>query len=106
MRYDIQTLRVFVAIAEEGLISSGEAREATVASAVCKRISEMEQACGVTSSTAIPEAFLSRPRAWSCWTTHAGLWVQPDWLQNLRGFEPFHVAAYVSTCKKSSLRPR
>ncbi|GJG97670.1 LysR substrate-binding domain-containing protein [Cupriavidus pauculus] len=47
MRYDIQTLRAFVAVAEEGSIASGAAREATVASAVSKRISEMEQACGV-----------------------------------------------------------
>lgn len=48
MRYDIQTLRAFVAVAEEGSIASGAARESTVASAVSKRISEMEQACGVS----------------------------------------------------------
>jgi DNA-binding transcriptional LysR family regulator len=48
MRYDIQTLRAFVAVAEEGSIAAGAAREATVASAVSKRISEMEQACGVS----------------------------------------------------------
>ena len=48
MRYAIQTLRAFVAVAEEGSISAGATRESTVASAVSKRISEMEQAFGVS----------------------------------------------------------
>lgn len=51
MRYEIQTLRAFVAVAEEGSITSGAVRESTVASAVSKRISEMEQACGVSLIT-------------------------------------------------------
>lgn len=48
MRYDIQTLKAFVAIAEEGSIAGAAAREHTVASGISKRISEMETACGTS----------------------------------------------------------
>lgn len=47
MRYDIQTLSAFVAVAEEGSITLAATRERTVASAISKRISEMEKQCGV-----------------------------------------------------------
>jgi DNA-binding transcriptional LysR family regulator len=46
MRYDIQTLKAFVAIAEEGTIAGAAAREHTVPSGISKRISEMEALCG------------------------------------------------------------
>lgn len=48
MHYDIQTLKAFVAIADEGSITLAAARQKTVASAVSKRISEMEAQCGVS----------------------------------------------------------
>jgi len=46
VRHDLQTLRAFIAIAEEGSIARAAAREHTVASALSKRLAEMEQACG------------------------------------------------------------
>jgi DNA-binding transcriptional LysR family regulator len=46
MRFDIQTLKAFLAIAEEGSIAAAAAREHTVASAISKRVAEMEAHCG------------------------------------------------------------
>ena len=40
--FDITTLRLFVAVCEEGTIASAAAREALVASAVSKRIAAVE----------------------------------------------------------------
>lgn len=48
MRYDIQTLKAFIAIAEEGSIARAAAREHTVASGISKRVVEMESACGTS----------------------------------------------------------
>lgn len=46
MRYDFQTLKAFIAIADEGSIAAAAARENTVASAISRRVAELEQACG------------------------------------------------------------
>ncbi len=48
MRYDFQTLKAFIAIADEGSIAQAAAREHTVPSAISKRVSEMESACGTS----------------------------------------------------------
>lgn len=48
MRHDLQTLRAFVAIAEEGSIAGAAAREHTVASAISKRVAELEAHCGTS----------------------------------------------------------
>lgn len=46
MKYDIQTLRLFLAVAREGSIARAAAKEHTVASAVSKRISDLESKIG------------------------------------------------------------
>jgi DNA-binding transcriptional LysR family regulator len=46
MRHDLQTLRAFLAIADEGSISRAAARESIVPSALSKRVAELEDACG------------------------------------------------------------
>jgi DNA-binding transcriptional LysR family regulator len=46
MRYDIQTLRLFVSVCQEGSIARAAEKEHTVASAVSKRISELEKSIG------------------------------------------------------------
>lgn len=46
MNYDIQTLRIFLAVAREGSIARAAHKEHTVASAVSKRISDLEQRIG------------------------------------------------------------
>ncbi len=46
MKYDIQTLRLFLAIAREGSIAQAAAKEHLVASAVSKRISDLEESIG------------------------------------------------------------
>src|SRR3546814_17101363 len=46
MKYDIQTLKVFVTVSQEGSIAKAAAKEHTVASAVSKRISELEKSIG------------------------------------------------------------
>lgn len=46
MKYDLQTLRAFVTIADEGSISRAAAREHIVPSALSKRVSELEESCG------------------------------------------------------------
>jgi DNA-binding transcriptional LysR family regulator len=48
MRHDIQTLKAFVAIADEGTIAGAAAREHTVASGISKRVAEMEAVCGTS----------------------------------------------------------
>lgn len=48
MRYDIQTLKAFVAIAEEGSIAAAAMREHTVASGLSKRVAELEAHCGIS----------------------------------------------------------
>jgi DNA-binding transcriptional LysR family regulator len=48
MRFDIQTLKAFIAIADEGTIAGAAAREHTVASGISKRVAEMEADCGTT----------------------------------------------------------
>lgn len=48
MKYDIQTLKVFLAVAREGSIARAAAKEHTVASAVSKRISDLENSIGAT----------------------------------------------------------
>lgn len=51
MRHDLQTLKAFLAIADEGSIAQAAAREHTVASALSKRVAEMEAACGTALVT-------------------------------------------------------
>jgi len=51
MRHDLQTLKAFLAIADEGSIARAAARENTVASALSKRVAEMEAACGTALVT-------------------------------------------------------
>lgn len=46
MRHDLQTLKAFIAIADEGSIAGAAQRENTVASALSKRLAEMEHVCG------------------------------------------------------------
>lgn len=46
MRYNLQTLKAFLAIADEGSIARAAARENTVASALSRRVAEMEDLCG------------------------------------------------------------
>ena len=46
MRHDLQTLRAFISIAEEGSISRAALRENMVPSALSKRIADLESACG------------------------------------------------------------
>lgn len=46
MKYDIQTLRLFLTIAREGSIAQAAAKEHLVASAVSKRISDLEESIG------------------------------------------------------------
>lgn len=46
MRHDLQTLKAFIAIADEGSIARAAERENTVASALSKRLAEMEHVCG------------------------------------------------------------
>lgn len=46
MRYDFQTLKAFIAIADEGSIAAAAARENTVASAISRRVAELEEDCG------------------------------------------------------------
>ncbi len=46
MRHDLQTLKAFIAIADEGSIARAAERESTVASALSKRLAEMEHVCG------------------------------------------------------------
>jgi DNA-binding transcriptional LysR family regulator len=46
MKYDLHTLRAFIAIADEGSISRAALREHTVPSALSKRVSELEESCG------------------------------------------------------------
>lgn len=46
MKYDIQTLRIFLAVAREGSIARAAIKEHTVASAVSKRISDLESKIG------------------------------------------------------------
>lgn len=46
MKYDLQTLRIFLAVAREGSIARAAAKEHTVASAVSKRISDLENKIG------------------------------------------------------------
>lgn len=46
MRHDLQTLKAFIAIADEGSIARAAVRENTVASALSKRLAEMEHVCG------------------------------------------------------------
>ena len=46
MRHDLQTLRAFISIAEEGSISRAALRENLVPSALSKRIGDLEAACG------------------------------------------------------------
>lgn len=46
MRFDIQTLRAFLAIADEGSIAAAATRENTVPSGISKRVAEMEAMCG------------------------------------------------------------
>jgi len=46
MRHDLQTLKAFIAIADEGSIAQAAVRENTVASALSKRLAEMEHVCG------------------------------------------------------------
>lgn len=46
MKYDIQTLRIFLAVAREGSIARAAAAEHIVASAVSKRISDLESKIG------------------------------------------------------------
>lgn len=48
MRYDIQTLKAFIAIAEEGSIAAAATREHTVASGLSKRVAELEALCGTS----------------------------------------------------------
>ena len=45
MKYDIQTFKAFIAVAEEGTIAHAAARENTVASAISRRISDLESVC-------------------------------------------------------------
>lgn len=46
MKYDIQTLRLFLTVAREGSIAGAAAKEHLVASAVSKRISDLEERIG------------------------------------------------------------
>lgn len=46
MRHDFQTLKAFIAVAEGGSIAAAAERERTVASAVSRRIAELEEVCG------------------------------------------------------------
>src|SRR5690606_7665233 len=46
MKYDIQTLKVFVTVSQEGSIAKAAEKEHTVASAISKRISELEKSIG------------------------------------------------------------
>ncbi len=46
MKYDLNTLRIFLAVAREGSIARAAAKEHTVASAVSKRISDLESKIG------------------------------------------------------------
>ncbi|HWL29695.1 MAG TPA: LysR substrate-binding domain-containing protein [Burkholderiaceae bacterium] len=46
MRYDLQTLKLFVAVSQEKSIAKAAEKEHTVASAISKRISELEKAIG------------------------------------------------------------
>ena len=48
MKYDIQTLKIFLAVAREGSIARAAAKEHTVASAVSKRISDLEKSLATT----------------------------------------------------------
>jgi DNA-binding transcriptional LysR family regulator len=51
VRYDFLTLKAFLAIADEGSIARAAQREHTVASALSKRVAEMEHACGTALVT-------------------------------------------------------
>jgi DNA-binding transcriptional LysR family regulator len=64
MRHDLQTLRAFISIAEEGSISRAAHREHMVPSALSKRIADLEAASGTT--------LLSRHRR-GVEITHAGV---------------------------------
>ncbi|WP_237174006.1 LysR substrate-binding domain-containing protein [Paracandidimonas lactea] len=46
MKYDIQTLKIFVSVAQEGSIAAAAEKAHTVASAVSKRVSDLERAIG------------------------------------------------------------
>lgn len=46
MRYDLQTLKLFVAVCQEKSIAKAAEKEHTVASAISKRISELEKSIG------------------------------------------------------------
>lgn len=46
MKYDFQTLRLFIAVAREGSISQAATKEHMVASAVSKRIADLEEMIG------------------------------------------------------------
>ncbi len=48
MKYDIQTLNIFLAVAREGSIARAATKEHTVSSAVSKRISDLEKSIGTT----------------------------------------------------------
>lgn len=48
IQFDLVTLRLFVAIAEEGSIAKAAQRENIVASAISKRVADLEAALGVT----------------------------------------------------------
>jgi DNA-binding transcriptional LysR family regulator len=51
LRYDLQTLKGFLAIADEGSIARAADREHTVPSALSKRLAELEHACGTALVT-------------------------------------------------------
>ncbi|MBS0475269.1 MAG: LysR family transcriptional regulator [Proteobacteria bacterium] len=51
VRYDLQTLKGFLAVADEGSIARAAQRESTVPSALSKRLAELEHACGTALVT-------------------------------------------------------
>lgn len=51
MRHDLQTLKAFLALADEGSISGAAAKLNTVASALSKRVAEMEASCATALIT-------------------------------------------------------
>jgi DNA-binding transcriptional LysR family regulator len=62
MHHDTQTLKAFVAIADDGTIAGAAAREHTVASGISKRVAEMEAVSGTSLLYCRMNAFIEWSR--------------------------------------------
>ena len=72
VRLDMESLRVFVAVIEEGSIAAASARTHLVASAVSKRVSDLEGDAGTPLLYRHSRGVQRRPRARRSITTRSG----------------------------------